>query len=97
MIGVVVAAEPLDDGVRLVLPLGTDPDTVLAHMRCHQAFGVERHFASMTSCPLYLPELSFEAGSDGYSVVVRSGNPAVVAALQRRAAASVARGMQVSR
>jgi hypothetical protein len=60
-------------------------------MRCHFAFGREQGGQDMKACPIYLPDLRFEAASDGRSVMILSATTAAVAELRRRARTHVAR------
>lgn len=86
-LGPVVALEPLDDGVRFVLPEGAPVAALLARMRCHLAYARTRGFPASSECPLYVRGVALRAGSDGRSIEVVSHDADVARTIKARAAA----------
>ena len=82
----VAAAETVPEGVRVRLASGTSLSAFVERARCHQAVARERHFQGMTACPLFLPnvEVEVEPSGDGGSVLIRSSDPSIAAAIQER-------------
>jgi len=84
LIGNVVRVEEIEGGVRLGMRQGMQLDTVVAHMRCHHAFGRE-HGAGVHDCPLYITGIQVGLGSDGKSVTLTSRDPRSVDTIRMRA------------
>jgi hypothetical protein len=84
LIGNVVGVEEIESGVSLELRQGMPLDAVVAHMRCHHAFGRE-HGAGVHDCPLYIAGIQVELGSDGKSVTITSRDPRSVDTIRKRA------------
>jgi hypothetical protein len=78
------AVERVPDGVRVRLSPKASVSGFVARARCHQAVARERRLEGMTACPLFLPKVEVEALGDG-SILIRSSEPAIAAAIQERA------------
>jgi hypothetical protein len=85
LLTVVDAVLDVPGGARLAIHPGTNIGAVVAHMKCHHAFGREQHFESMKQCPLYLDDVEIAPGPDGQSVTLTSKDPATVRQIRLRA------------
>lgn len=97
LLGQVVRAEPIEGGVRLVLAKGVNIQAMLAHMRCHYAFGRKMGRAGMRNCPLYLKGLAMGLSSDRTSIELTASDPAVVQQIRERSATHVVSAHHASR
>ncbi len=82
----ITAWTPIDGGVRLFVRKSVSFDAVVAHARCHFAFGRARGFARMPDCPLYITGLELTADSGAKTIELKASKAAGVAELRRRAA-----------
>ncbi|GEM_PF-741948 len=76
----------VDGGLRLFVRAGLPLQAVVAHMRCHHAYGRTRAFAGMPDCPLYIKGLRVRADRASRSVDLTVDDRASVRELRRRAA-----------
>ena len=81
----VTEVELIEDGVALYLPPKVQTDAVLAHMRCHHAFGRYHGFEGMSQCPLYLPGIDISPDESRNAIRVTSTDREVVRLVQARA------------
>lgn len=87
LLAVVVHVEDVAGGARLEIANGVPIRAVLAHMRCHHAFALERHERGMDACPLYLRDIDIHPDSDGRSVLITSKDAATIRRIRERAVA----------
>ena len=78
LLHVVSRVEEIPEGARLVLSSGVSVEAVLAHMRCHHAFGGTRGHAGMSTCPLYLKGVEFRRSGEGAVEIVADDNATIV-------------------
>lgn len=85
LLGTVDAVHDIKDGVRLMLAEGVDSSGLVAHMKCHFAFGRAQAFDAMPDCPLYQKGLSVSVAADGRALEIRTSDASQITELQRRA------------
>jgi hypothetical protein len=77
--------EPIERGIRVYVAPEFPLEAVLAHMKCHYAYGRARADASMEACPLYLADLQIRLARQSKTIEITSEDSAVVQELIRRA------------
>jgi hypothetical protein len=85
LLGQVQRVQNTPKGVRLYLVKGVPVKAVLAHMKCHYAYGHVVARKGMDGCPLYLKHLTIRASQDYRFVEITSEEAQVVKEIQRRA------------
>lgn len=83
LMGQLAAVTDDDQGVVLTLASGVPPKAILAHMRCHHAFGRSAGHKGMDRCPLYLRGVEMGLTRDGKRVFVHTTKTAAASTLTR--------------
>ncbi len=73
-IGTVEKIEETGNGARLFIRDDVNIDGVLAHARCHHAYGAKQGHVDMPACPLYLKRVTIEKTDDG-AIEILSDDP----------------------
>ena len=90
LLGKVAGVVNTPKGVRIDLAKGAPRDAMLAHMKCHYAFGRKAGRVGMDACPLYLKGLQIQPVG-ARSIQITSDDPAVVPKLRQRSKQHVSR------
>jgi len=85
IVGPLVSVQEIVGGVRLTFEPGAPVAAVLAHIRCHLAYGRAHGYEDMGECPVYLPGLRAGLSPDGAGLDVTGEDMAIVAELRKRA------------
>jgi len=92
LLGSVKSVESIKNGVRVELYDGISQDAVLAHSRCHIAFGMEKGREGMPGCPLYVKGVQGSKSADGHALEFTGETPETVKEIRSRFAGHVGGG-----
>jgi hypothetical protein len=90
LLGQVNQVEDIEDGVRIYLKSDRPTNAIVAHMRCHYAFGRTVGQKGMPNCPLYLKSLRIERTGDRV-VSITTDDAEIVDEIRRRSRSHVAK------
>jgi hypothetical protein len=83
LLGSIESAQDIQDGVRISVAEGVEPDGLLAHIQCHVAAARSLGREGMDHCPLYLTGVAVFRSSDR-TIDLTAGDEATVQELRRR-------------
>lgn len=84
LLGAVIAANDLEDGIILRLSMHAHTRAVIDRVRCHIAFGHVHSQHEMDKCPLYIEGVKLRPAEEGRSIELTVDNPSMLPELWRR-------------
>lgn len=76
LLGSLASVDDVPGGVRITLVDGVNREALVAHIKCHFAFGQKEGFAGMDMCPLYVKGLKVADTPEG--IVLTTDDPKYV-------------------